>query len=222
MLESSRSILIVGAILTGSVPADAAPADPSEIPCAVADVQYDLAASLKITDTTMGAGDGVHRIGPGRAVVRFDDRPGCRRASLLSYDLRQSFIVESTVLFWATRVKSNLRMSASRAPASVVEGTMDGRTLRWDGQASGVRTDGTLDCDGSICGKFGAPPAGTSEVHEGPVSIELAPFQFGADMKTFTMPFAVISRSDSPKERTLLSIAGREARRACVLATGGE
>ncbi len=222
MLESSRSILLVGAILTGWVPADAAPAESRESPCAVTEVQYDLAANLKITDTMMGAGDGVHRIGPGRVVVRFDDRSEVRRASLVSYDLRQSFTVESTVLFWATRVKSNLYMSASRAPASVAEGTMDGRTLRWDGRASGVRTNGTLDCDGSMCGKFGAPPAGTSEVHEGPVSIELEPFQFGADMKTFTMPFAVISRSDSPKERTLVSIAGREAQRACVLASEGE
>jgi hypothetical protein len=219
MLESSRSILVVGAILATWVPAHAAPVESNELPCAVADVQYDLAASLRITDTMLGAGDGVHRIGPGRVVLRFDDRSGTGRANLLSYDLRESFTVVSSVLFWSTRVKSNLRMSASRAPASIVDGTLDGRTLRWDGQAQGVRTDGTLECDGSMCGKFGAPPSGTSEIHDAPAPLALQAFQFSADMKTFTMPFAVISESSSPKERTLVSIAGREAKRACVIAS---
>jgi hypothetical protein len=222
MLDSARSILVAGAILLGSMPAHGAPTESNDAPCAVADVEYDLAAILKITETTMGAGDGVHRIGPGKLVVRFDDRSGTRRASLLGYDLRQSFTVVSSVLFWSTRVKSDLRVRASRPPASVADGAFDGRTLRWDGHANGVRTDGTLECDGSMCGKFGAPPSGLSEVHDGPASVELGSFQFSADMKTFATPFVVISESSSPKERSLMSIAGREVKRACVTVSAGD
>jgi hypothetical protein len=222
MLHSFRPILALGAILAGSMPAHAAPTAPNELPCGVADVEYDLAATLAITDTVMGAGDGVHHIGPGRVVVRFDDRSGVRRASLLSYDLHESFTVVSSVLFWATRVKSDLQLRASPGTASVANGTMVGHDLRWDGRASGMRTDGTLQCEGAMCGKFGAPSSGTTEVHEGPSSIQLEPFQFSADQKTFAMPFAVISKSDSPRERTLLSIAGRQVQRACVFAPVGD
>ena len=219
MLQSSHSILLLGAILAGALPAHTGPTD-SDVPqCGVTEVEYVLSATLQITDTMMGAGDGVHVVGPGRALVRFDGRSGARRASLLAYDLRESFTVVSSVLFWATRVRSHLRLSASRAPASVADGAMVGQTLRWEGRANGPRTDGTLDCEGFMCGKFGAPPSGTSEVHDGPTSIELAPFQFSPDMKTFTMPFALLSKSDSPKQRTLVSIAGREVQRTCVRAS---
>jgi hypothetical protein len=217
MFRSSRSILVTGAILASGVQAHAAPTESSELPCAVADVQYALSASLQITNTTMGAGNGFHRIGPGRAVVRFDGRTGHRRATLLAYDLRQSFTVVSSVLFWATTVKTDVKVTTvSRAPASVADGTLEGLTLRWDGRASGVSSDGSVECDGWMCGKFGAPPAGTSELHAGPTSMELKPFQFSADMKTFTMPYAVVSESDAPRHRTLVSIAGREVQRGCV------
>jgi hypothetical protein len=195
-----------------SASADASPAD-----CGVVDVQYDVSANLKITDTVMGAGDGVYRIGPGKVVLRFDDRKGRRHARLLSYDLRQSFTVVAKALLWTTRVSTDIQTRAYFAPSLfVAEGTLGGSTLRWDGQANGVRSDGTLRCEGSMCGKFGAPPSGISEIHTGPSSIALKPFEFAGDMKTFTMPFAVLSESEVPKERTLVSMAGREVKRACV------
>jgi hypothetical protein len=55
-----------------------------------------------------------------------------------------------------------------------------------------------------------------SEVHTGPSSMVLKPFEFAPDMQTFTMPFTLFSESDAPKERTLVSMAGREVRRVCV------
>ncbi len=219
MLQASRSMFIAGALLAIGIPAHAASAESRERACDVADVEYDLSASLKITDTTMGAGDGVHRVGPGRVVLRFDDRPGHRRGTLLAYDVRQTFTVVSNVLFWSTSVTSDLHMRAAPTAPPVAGGTLDGLTLRWDGMASGVHSDGTLECSGSMCGKFGAPPSGRTEFHAGPTSIELKPFRFAAGRKTFTMPFAVVSESESPKERTLMSIAGREVRRACVVAS---
>jgi hypothetical protein len=221
MLPFTRSIFMATALLAVGIPAHAATAETltggaEELPCSgVADVQYELSANLKITDTAMGAGDGVHQVGPGKVVLRFDDRPGHHSVNLQAYEMRQTFTVTSNVLFWSTKVSTNLQMKASRAP-SIAEGTRDGRTVRWAGQASGVRSDGTLVCDGSMCGKFGAPPSGTSEIHVGPTSIELKPFQFGADMKTFSMPFALVSESESPKERTLVAMSGREVKRVCA------
>jgi hypothetical protein len=185
-------------------------------------VQYDVSASLKITGTVMGAGDGVHRIGPGKVVLRFDRVSGQRHARLLAYDLKQTFTVVAKALLWTTRVSTDVQMRASRAPSSfVAEGTLGGSTLRWSGQANGVRSDGTLLCEGSMCGKFGTPPSGWSEIHTGPTSMELKPFEFAPDMQTFTMPFALFSESDAPKERTLVSIAGREVRRVCVAGATG-
>jgi hypothetical protein len=216
VFRSSRSTLIAGAILACGVQAHAAP-ESNEPPCAVTDVQYALSASLAITNTTMGAGNGVHRIGPGRVVIRFDGRSGHRRASLLAYDLRQSFTVVSSVLFWATTVKTNVQVTTStRAPDSVADGTLEDLTVRWDGRARGVRSDGSIECEGWMCGKFGAPPSGMSELHVAPTSMALEPFGFSADMKTFTMPYAVVSESEAPRHRTLVSISGREVQRACV------
>jgi hypothetical protein len=216
MIHLSRSLLVIGALLAIGLPAHAAFAASEDAPCDVAEVQYDVSANLKITNTTLGAGDGVHRVGPGKMLLRFDNRSGHARVNLMAYDMRQTFTVVSNVLFWSTRVRTNLQMRASRGPGSVADGTIDGHTLRWEGHANGVHSDGTLECDGSMCGKFGAPPSGTTEVHVGPTTMELEPFQFGADMKTFTMPFALISESDFPKERSLLAIAGRQVNRVCI------
>jgi hypothetical protein len=194
-----------------------ASAEASSSDCNAVDVQYDVSANLMITGTVMGAGDGLHSVGPGKVVLRFDGGQGQRHARLLTYDLRQTFTVTAKALLWTTRVSTNVQMRASHAPSSfVAEGMLGGSTLRWAGQASGLRSDGTLLCEGSMCGKFGAPPSGISEVHTGPSSMVLKPFEFAPDMQTFTMPFTLFSESDAPKERTLVSMAGREVRRVCV------
>jgi len=187
--------------------------------CAVTDVQYRVSASLLITGTRLGAGDGQHPIGPGKVVVRFDHREGHESARLITYDLREQFTVIAKALLWETHVTTRLEMRAGRS-RTVAVGKLAGRTLRWDGQAGDVRSDGTLTCEGSMCGKFGAPPPGSSEVHAGPNTIELKPFEFSTDMKTFTMPFALVSKSDAPQQNTLVSLAGRETGRVCVPSGG--
>jgi hypothetical protein len=67
-----------------------------------------------------------------------------------------------------------------------------------------------------MCGQFGAPDPGTTELHVGPNPIDLRPFEFDAEMKTFSMPYALISQSSSPKQRSFLAIGGREVRRSCA------
>jgi len=200
------------AIAFGQAPALAA--DEGEA-CPVTDVQYTVSASLLITGTRLGAGDGQHTIGPGKVVVRFDHRQGRETARLITYDLREQFTVIAKALLWETHVTTSLEMRAGTS-RSVAAGRLTGRTIVWEGQAGDVRSDGTLTCAGSMCGKFGAPPPGSSEVHTGPNSIELKSFEFSADMKTFTMPYALVSKSDAPQQQTQVSLAGRETGRACV------
>ena len=211
--------LVIAAIAVVASPHVAA-AEPSQADCRVTDVVYDLNANLRITDTTMGAGDGTYTVGPGRVVLRFDYRSGRPQVRFLAYDLRQSFTVVARALLWTTRVTTDVKMHAASG-AALAEGTLEGHTVQWSGRANGVRSDGTLTCDGSMCGKFGAPPSGPSEVHIGPTTVELKPFQFDRDMKSFTMAFAIISESSSPKQRTWMSIAGREVKRACVTEAAG-
>src|SRR5580658_7037099 len=59
--------------------------------CGVVDVEYAASANLKVTDTTMGAGDGVYRIGPGHIVLRFDAHGGPSAVRMLVYEMPQHF-----------------------------------------------------------------------------------------------------------------------------------
>jgi hypothetical protein len=185
--------------------------------CDVVDVEYAASANLKVVDTTMGAGDGVYRIGPGHIVLRFDSRGPTHSVRMLTYEMPQHFTVVSKVLFWKTTVATRAESRAAVAPnATIAEGRLDGNTVRWTGPGVGFRADGTLTCDGSMCGQFGAPAPGTTELHVGPNPIDFQPFVFDAGNRTFSMPYTLVSQSDSPKQRTFLALGGREVRRGCV------
>jgi hypothetical protein len=217
MLSRSMSGLMVAIVagLSAFVPSIASASEDVES-CEIVDVEYSAAASLKVTDTLMGAGDGVYRIGPGHIVLRFDSHGGSNAVRMLSYDMPQHFTVVSNVLFWKTTVATRMESRAIPRRGAVAEGTLVGRQLRWAGPAVGFRSDGTLTCDGTMCGQFGAPAPGMTELHEGPNPIDLRPFDFASDMKTFSMPYALTSESSSPKQRSFLALGGREMRRACV------
>jgi len=208
----------VAAALTLAFPTTGANADdpPS---CSAWDVEYGLSASLKITDTTMGAGDGVFPVGPGHAVVRFDSVNGAPggHARLNSYTMHERVTVTSKAAFWSATVTTDTNSKASDGTSA--EGSLNGSTLTWSGPMRGYATDGRMNCEGSLCGKFGAPPPGDSTVHMPARNIPLAPFQYGKDMKTFAMTFVQISQSDgssSPKQTSFEAVSGREVRRTCV------
>jgi hypothetical protein len=166
----------------------------------------------------MGAGNGEHRIGPGKVVLRFDNRNGQHAVRLIAYDLQEHFTVVAKAVLWATQVTTNIEMRAGTSGV-IADGTLSGRVVRWNGQAKGLRSDGTLSCDGSMCGKFGAPAPGSTELHAGPSSLELASFEFSPDMKTFSMPYTLLSKSTSPQQETQIALAGREMNRSCVVAS---
>jgi hypothetical protein len=125
-----RAVLMTAVALALAGAPHSASAEASSSDCNAVDVQYDVSANLMITGTVMGAGDGLHSIGPGKVVLRFDGGQGQRHARLLTYDLRQTFTVTAKALLWTTRVSTNVQMRASHAPSSfVAEGMLGGSTL---------------------------------------------------------------------------------------------
>jgi len=187
--------------------------------CEAWEVEYELSAEVQLSDTLMGAGDGVHRIGPGKVVLRFDDHGGrpAGHAVMLSYEMQDGFTVESSALFWRTMVTNATRTTATPAACGVVAaGELSAQTLHWTSAIHGVRTDGMVTCAGLFCGKFGAPPEGTSEVHTAAHEVLFEPFLLGEELKTFSMAYSVVSKMESPRQTSRIALEGREVRRACV------
>jgi hypothetical protein len=133
---------------------------------------------------------------------------------MMSYSLDNHFMVDAKAALWRTRVLTQSRTSVAATCNGVAEGTLDGQSLRWSSKVNGYRSDGTLTCTGSMCGKYGAPPAGTSPLHDGPLAVAFMPFAFSADQKTFTMPYTLLEKGS---DRTAyLALSGREVARSCV------
>jgi hypothetical protein len=186
--------------------------------CGSWQVDYTLAESLRLSDTPMGKGDGVYEVGPGSVQLRFDDvdgQPG-GRATMVSYAMREHFVIDSRALFWNAHVVTDTHTRATADGSGAAAGTLRGTTLVWTSPVRGYRTDGALTCEGSLCGKFGAPPEGRSEIHIGPGPVPFGPFQFSRDLKTFTMGETFVARTDAPKQTAHVTLAGREVHRACT------
>lgn len=194
-------------------------AEPPKASCRAWTIDYALAANLELTDTPLGEGDGIYKIGPGRVVLRFENlggKPG-GAVQMLSYTMREHFTVTAKTLFWTTTVITDSRTQASPdGSGAITRGRLVDHALRWAGPLHGYRTDGTLTCDGSLCGKFGAPPQGKSELHIPPHNVLFKPFKFSNDLSTFKMPYTIVSKTDSPKQTAHLALAGRAMRRSCV------
>jgi hypothetical protein len=216
LLVSMAATALVGPMLSST---RAAAEEPGQA-CDAWDVEYQLAATLLVSDTVMGAGDGVQPIGPGKLVLRMANAgngPATFGEKILSYELHQSAAFTSKALLWKTKVQTDILMSApGEACNPAAEGKLQDRTLRWTTPVKGYRGDGTVTCEGTFCGTFGAPPKGTSPMHIPPHAVDFKSFDFAADLKTFTMGYAVVSKSDSPRQTARVSLAGREVRRACA------
>ena len=184
------------------------------------EVEYTLAANLKLSETPMGQGDGIYPIGPGKVVLRYENKGGAPggNVKMRQYMMREYFTVKSKTLFWSTSVITDTNTAATPNACSVAaEGTLDGaRTIRWSTMISGYHTDGTLTCEGSMCGKFGAPPPGQSPLHIGPGPVVFSPFVFSTDMQTFTMATTHVAKTDMPKQSGEIALSGREVSRVCV------
>jgi hypothetical protein len=187
--------------------------------CSAWEVEYSLNGNMRLADTVMGAADGVYPVGPGRAVVRFEDHAGQPggHARLVSYAIHEHVAITSKALFMNATVVTETNSHANPDGSGLLaDGALSDHTLAWTGPMRAYQTDGTTTCDGSLCGKFGAPPQGVSPVHLGPRTVQPAPFQFGPDMRTFSMAYVQTAHSDSPKQTTYESVSGREMRRTCI------
>ena len=216
--SAAIAVAVAASLATSRATADAPVPSPPPA-CDTWEVEYTLAGNLKLTDTPLGQGDGVYPVGPGTAVLRFEDHNGQPggKAKLVGYSMKQSVTVNASALFFTAKVVSETTTRALPDGCGVDgEGALNGTTLAWNGPMRGFRSDGTIHCDGSLCGKFGAPPPGDSPLHIGPNPTLLQSFQFSPDLKTFSMPSTFVSKTDDPKQTAHLALSGREAKRACV------
>jgi hypothetical protein len=211
-----RALVAAGALAAALAQVEAR----ADGPCDAWVVEYALNANVKITDTTMGAGNGVFAIGPGVVVVRYDavgGEPG-GRAEMLEYRMRDHFTVHASFVVGKTDVEANTVTCATPNACGVAaEGTLVDRRLTWKTNVAGMRSDGTVTCTGAFCGKFGAPPKGTSPMHVPPHSVTFKPFVFSEDKKTFTMDYSVVSKHETPSQTSLVALAGREVKRSCAV-----
>jgi hypothetical protein len=195
-----------------------ASAQPSA-PCTAWEIEYALSANLELSETPLGQGDGVYPIGPGRIVLRLEDRDGQPggAAAMTAYEMHEHFTVTSKTLLWTTTVVTDTQTRATPDACGIVaRGVLSRTTLAWSTPVAGYRTDGTLTCEGTLCGKFGAPPPGRSELHIGPGPVPFQTFELAKDLKTFTMASTYVAKTDVPKQTAHVALAGREVRRSCV------
>ena len=188
-------------------------------PCQAWQVEYVLAANLTLTNTPHGAGNGTFRVGPGRAVILYEDRDGQPggTAQLLGYTMREQFTVRPRTIFGGADIQTDLTTRTAEG-CGVGHGMRSAETLSWTSTIRDYRTDGTIYCEGSLCGRFEAPPEGDSEFHVGSQDVRFAPFTFSPDGSTFTMPKTFVEKSENPKQTAFVALSGREVRRQCVAA----
>ena len=222
--ERRRRLPLVAPVVTGLALAFCvvvgSTAEADEPACDAWDVEYSLNANTKITDTKMGGGDGTWPIGPGRALVRFESQNGAPggNAKLLDYKMHSNFTVKANIVVASANVTADTDTATTANACGVAaEGALTGKSLKWKGPWSGVHSDGTLTCEGSLCGKFGAPPSGTSPVHLAPHEALMNSFEYADDRKTFSMAYAVVSKQSDPSQTSWVTLSGREMKRTCVV-----
>jgi hypothetical protein len=193
-----------------------------ESACPVSDVEYNVIASVVIKNTVFGAANGEYPMGSGKLTLRLAEQAGLTSVKLMSYELTNRLTVDARVAMLSTKVvTASHTTAAENACDGSAQGTLHNGTLTWKSDISGYRSDGTMECSGSMCGKFGAPPGGTSPFHDAPLAMRFTPFTFSPDRATFTMPYVLASKSDSPKQTTYLALSGRRANQQCAASQVG-
>ncbi len=216
LTRSIATSAVVATFLTG-LSTTPRVADAAEEACAIDDVDYALSARLLIKDTQFGAADGVYQLGAGTARVRFERGAdgASKTAKLMSYDLDTRLLVKASFAVWSTEVVTETRTTAAHSCDGAAQGAVEHGDVIWRTTVEGYRSDGTIHCSGNVCGVFGAPPPGSSPLHEVD-TVHFSPFHFAPDGTTFTMGYTRISHSDSPRQTSFLALSGREVRRTCV------
>jgi hypothetical protein len=209
-MTSSFCSRLFGAGLVATLCASDSRADSAG--CSVTAIDYTLSASLTLSGTPMGGGNGTYAIGPGSVTLQFERS----EVKMTAYAMREAFTVHAHTALWTTTVATEATSTGASDGCSLAEGTFDGHTIHWRTPVRGYRTDGTLTCSGSFCGSFGVPSRGRSPLHVGPAPQQFKDFVFSPDLKTFTMATTTAVKTEMPKQTSTVSMAGRETRRGCV------
>lgn len=182
-------------------------------PCAESDVNYLVSANLMLRDTPMGAADGVYPQGSGtlRLHVRRDPAGLASEVRLVALDIDDHIVIANRTLAWTTTVTTDARTTVKHDAAGA---TMRKGVIDWKTNVSGYRTDGTVRCEGVMCGSFGAPPRGATPLHDGPFTVQFKPFVLSADGSTFTMDYSLVSHT--PGQSAYLGMSGRQVARTCT------
>lgn len=219
MARITIAALLAAAAAAATLPGNATPPTPLGPPCGSWEIDYALRANLKLTDTPLGQGDGVVQIGPGRVVLRFEDKGGKPggAVTMRRYEMRDHFTVKTRTLFWKTTVVNDTQTRASPDGKGVAaSGGLGENRIAWSTPVRGYRVDGTITCEGALCGKFGAPPSGTTPIHIGPNPVKFSPFTLSPDLRTLSMPYTFVTKTDVPKQTSYIELFGSESRRQCL------
>jgi hypothetical protein len=217
-LTSLATLVVIGSAAAPSV--EKAEAQEAE-PCDVLEIDYALAARLRLADTAMGAGDGTFDIGPGSVTLHIANvggKPG-GAVHMTKYAMKEHFKIDAKTAFWTTHVLTDTHTLVTPDPCGIVaKGALANGMIRWATPLAGYRSEGTLTCDGSMCGKFGAPPPGKSAFREPPTRqpVIFQPWKLSNDNKTISMVQTLVSKTEDPKQTAYMALSGRETRRACV------
>ncbi len=190
-------------------------------PCNTWEVEYSLAAVVQLSDTAMGAGDGTHAIGPGKVVLHFSNDSGKLGpdVKLMTYEMTDQFTVNAHVFGVGTTVTNDTKTHTTPNICGVSsQGTFTEREhiVRWNMLWNGMHTDGKVRCNGSMCGRMGAPPSGESDVHTPAHPVAFKAFEYGPDMKAFHMDYSVTAKSTTPSQTSRITFTGRETKRSCI------
>ncbi|MFV8753840.1 hypothetical protein ACNOYE_25120 [Nannocystaceae bacterium ST9] len=190
--------------------------------CQVWEITYDLTDSeFEISDTPFGAGDQVNvvaepyddddHIGPGTMVLRFQDvggEPG-GQAFVSAYDMDINFVVSG-----ATTVTTDLSATAGPSDCGLATGPLANDSVAWaPAEIADVHTMGTILCEGNLC-MLGGLPNGMPVPVDDTAAQATNPFDFNADLTTFSMDQVVIAMDD--QSTTSWTYAGTETSRELI------
>jgi hypothetical protein len=213
-----RLLTAAGVVATITVGAGSSSVADAEGTCSVSDVDYAVVGRLLLKDTQFGAANGVYPLGAGKVRLRYETGPdgAPHEAKLMSYELDNHLTVKASFALWSTKVVTDSRTVVADECDGAAKGTVQDGSIVWNTKVDGYQSDGTLDCSGNVCGKFGAPPPGSSALHEPATAVTFKPFHFNPDGRTFSMEYSQVSRSESPRRTAYLALSGREMKRTCV------
>jgi hypothetical protein len=173
--------------------------------CQVWEITYDLTNSeFEISGTPLGQGDQVNvvqepydddeNIGPGNLVMRFHDVGGAPggQAFITSYAMDIHFVVDGNAT-----ITTDLVTDAGPDECGVAFGMLEAGTVPWDpATIAGMHTVGTILCEGLFGCNLGGLPDGMPVLVDDTTDQPINPFQFSADLTSFSMAPIVIANDD--------------------------